>query len=199
MNWLLWTALGFALGSLPFSVWIGKLALRKDIRSYGDRNPGATNVLRAGSKLWFVAALLLDASKGAAPVGAAYWLMGIRGMEIVPVALAPVLGHAFSPFLSFKGGKAVATMGGIWIGLTLFHMPIILMALLVVWFYAVTVSGWAVILTALSGLAYLLINLPDRALITVMIGCLLLSLYKQRADLAKPLRLRLPKGANNTA
>jgi glycerol-3-phosphate acyltransferase PlsY len=199
MSWLVWTALGFAIGSLPFSVWIGKLALRTDIRGYGDRNPGATNVLRAGGKLWFVAALLLDVTKGAAPVGAAYWIAGIRGMEIVPIALAPVLGHAFSPFLGFKGGKAVATMGGIWIGLTLVHMPIILMALLVVWFYTVTVSGWAVILTALSGLAYLLINLPDQALIAVMIGCLLLSLYKQRADLAKPLRLRLPKGANNTA
>ncbi|MCE7946413.1 MAG: glycerol-3-phosphate acyltransferase [Chloroflexi bacterium CFX4] len=199
MSWLLWTALGFALGSLPFSVWIGRLALRKDIRSYGDRNPGATNVLRAGGKLWFVAALLLDIAKGAAPVGAAYWLMGIRGMESVPIALAPVLGHAFSPFLGFKGGKAVATMGGIWIGLTLAYMPVVLMLLLIFWFYVVTVSGWAVILTALSGLAYLLINLPDQALIAVMIGCLLLSLYKQREDLAKPLRLRLPKGASKVA
>lgn len=190
-SWLLWTAIGFLLGALPFSVWIGKLALRKDIRAYGDHNPGATNVLRAGGKLWFVAALLLDISKGAAPVGLAHWTLGIRGMEIVPVALAPVLGHAFSPFLRFKGGKAVATMGGIWIGLTLIYMPVVLMILLVFWFYAVTVSGWAVILTISSGLLYLALSGAEQSLIAVMIGCLLISLYKQRADLALPLRLRL--------
>ncbi len=195
-SWLLWTGIGFLLGALPFSVWIGKLALRKDIRAYGDHNPGATNVLRAGSKLWFVTALLLDISKGAAPVGLAHWTLGIRSAEIVPVALAPVLGHAFSPFLGFKGGKAIATMGGIWIGLTLLYMPVVLMILLVFWFYAVTVSGWAVILTIISGLLYLILVGAEQSLIAVMIGCLLVSLYKQRADLSLPLRLRLLERRN---
>jgi len=195
MSWVLWSVVGFLLGAMPFSVWIGKLALHKDIRNYGDRNPGATNVLRAGSKRWFVAALLLDVSKGAAPVGLAYWTLGIRGVEIVPVALAPVIGHAFSPFLGFKGGKAVATMGGIWIGLTLIYMPIILLFLLVFWFYAVTVSGWSVILTGLSALLYLVLSGADQSLVAVMGGCLLISLYKQRADLATPPRLRLLRRA----
>lgn len=165
--------------------------LRKDIRTYGDHNPGATNVLRAGGRLSFAAALLLDISKGAAPVGFAHWTLGIRGTEIVPIALAPVLGHAFSPFLRFKGGKAVATMGGIWIGLTLLYMPVVLMILLVFWFYTVTVSGWAVILTICSGLLYLILTGAELNLVAVMIGCLLISLYKQRADLALPLQLRL--------
>ncbi|MBO9308176.1 MAG: glycerol-3-phosphate acyltransferase [Chloroflexi bacterium] len=195
MSWLLWSAIGFLLGSMPFSVWIGKLALHTDIRAYGDHNPGATNVLRAGSKRWFVVALLLDISKGAAPVGLAHWTFGIRGTEIVPVALAPVLGHAFSPFLGFKGGKAIATMGGIWIGLTLLYIPIILLTLLVFWFYMVTVSGWSVILTGLSALLYLVLSGADQNLIAVMSGCLLISLYKQRADLALPLRLRLLRRA----
>ncbi|MFQ3534850.1 MAG: glycerol-3-phosphate acyltransferase [Aggregatilineales bacterium] len=195
-SWLLWTGISFLLGALPFSVWIGKLALRKDIRAYGDHNPGATNVLRAGSKLWFVTALLLDISKGAAPVGLAHWMLGIRSAEIVPVALAPVLGHAFSPFLGFKGGKAIATMGGIWIGLTLLYMPVVLMILLVFWFYTVTVSGWAVILTIISGLLYLILVGAEQSLIAVMIGCLLVSLYKQRADLGLPLRLRLLERRN---
>ncbi|PJF35649.1 MAG: hypothetical protein CUN49_09520 [Candidatus Thermofonsia Clade 1 bacterium] len=195
MTWLLWTALGFLSGAIPFSVWIGKWRLRTDIRQYGDHNPGATNLLRAGSKSWFLIALLLDVSKGAAPVGLAHWTFGIRGLEIVPIALAPVLGHAFSPFLNFKGGKAVATMGGIWIGLTLLQMPIILLSLLVFWFYMVTVSGWAIMLTGVSGLLYLILSGADQSWIAVMLGCLLVSSYKQRADLALPLQLRLLRRA----
>lgn len=71
-----------------------------------------------------------------------------------------------------------------------------LLALLVFWFYTVTVSGWAIILTGISGLLYLVLSGADQSLIAVMIGCLLLSLYKQRADLALPLRLRLLERRN---
>jgi len=61
---LLFTLFGFALGTLPFSVWVGKIILGKDIRQVGDKNPGATNVLRAGGALPFLLALLLDIGKG---------------------------------------------------------------------------------------------------------------------------------------
>ena len=67
----LWTILSFIIGALPFSVWIGKVALKVDIRQYGDKNPGATNVLRAGGYGWFFVALMRDIRKGAAPVGLA--------------------------------------------------------------------------------------------------------------------------------
>jgi hypothetical protein len=86
-------------------------------------------------------------------------------------------------------------MGGIWIGLTLIYMPIILLFLLVFWFYTVTVSGWSIILTGLSALLYLVLSGADQSLVAVMGGCLLISLYKQRADLAMPPRLRLLRRA----
>lgn len=187
---ILWTVAAFLSGSLPFSVWIGRFVLRKDIRAYGDGNPGATNVKRAGGKGWFIVALMLDVTKGALPVALAYWINNMRGPEIIPIALAPVFGHAFSPFLGFNGGKALATAAGTWIGLTIVELPLVLIVMLVYWFYAVTIGGWAVLLTGLSGLLYLFLAKRDPVLIVVMIGVILLTAYKHRADLRQPLAFR---------
>ena len=118
MNSLAWIIAGLALGSLPFSVWIGKIFLRTDIRQYGDGSPGATNVARAGSKFLYVIAALLDAFKGTVPVFLAQTLSGVAGWDLAAVAVAPVMGHAFSPFLKFRGGMGVATTFGVWLGLT---------------------------------------------------------------------------------
>lgn len=109
----LWVLFGFILGALPFSVGVGNWALKKDIRAAGDHNPGATNVLRAGGVGWYALALILDISKGALPVGWAAHLAGISGGALIPIALAPPLGHAFSPFLGGRGGKAVAAAFGV--------------------------------------------------------------------------------------
>jgi glycerol-3-phosphate acyltransferase PlsY len=69
MNAFAWCLFGFLLGSPPFSVWIGNIALKKDIQQEGNHNPGATNVLRAGGMKWYILALILDVTKGALPVG----------------------------------------------------------------------------------------------------------------------------------
>ena len=106
-----YTILAFFLGSLPFSIWIGRVTTEKDIRKYGDHNPGATNVLRAGSRGGFLLAMILDICKGAVPVGLAYQQWGIQDWRIVPITLAPVAGHAFSPFLGGKGGKGGGPTG----------------------------------------------------------------------------------------
>jgi glycerol-3-phosphate acyltransferase PlsY len=71
--------ISFLLGSLPFSVWLGKLFLRVDVRNVGDGNPGAANVFRSGSKAIGLLALLLDVSKAALPVGFSYYNLGLRG------------------------------------------------------------------------------------------------------------------------
>ena len=102
---LFWIGLAFLLGSLPFSVWLGKLATGKDVRQVGDGNPGATNVFRAGGKLVGLLALILDIAKGAFPVGMAYYVLGFNDAAMFLVATAPVLGHVFSPFLAFRGGR----------------------------------------------------------------------------------------------
>lgn len=189
-----WTVLGFAAGSLPFSVWIGRWMLDTDIRRYGDHNPGGSNVVRAGSKVWGIIAILLDAFKGAIPVGLAHFSVGLAGWQLVPVALAPVLGHAFSPILGFKGGKAVAVTFGIWTGLLVYEGPVVLGTFLGLWVWLTAADGWAVMFAMISFLIYLWvtpasINLtgarPDMipTLLAVWLGNAAILAWKHRADL----------------
>jgi len=147
---ILLTPVCFLLGSIPFSVLLGRLAGRGDVRRFGDGNPGAANVLRAAGWGWAILALLLDGFKGAIPVGVAWYVLRVTGIAIVPVALAPVLGHAFSPWLGWHGGKAVTVTFGIWTGLTLGVGPTILGMLLGLAFAVLASSGWAVMLSMLT-------------------------------------------------
>ena len=125
---LLWAILSFFAGALPLSVWVGRLAAQRDIREVADHNPGATNVLRTGGFGWFIVAMSLDISKAAVPVGLATQIFGWSGWPLLLIALAPPLGHAFSPFLGGKGGKAVAAVFGVWIGLTIWQLPVVCLA-----------------------------------------------------------------------
>lgn len=186
---LLWSLLGFGLGSLPFSVLIGSLILGKDIRRYGDGNPGGTNVARAGGKLWGGVAVLLDALKGAVPVALALWWMKIDGIALLPVALAPVLGHAFSPWLGFQGGKAVATTFGIWTGLLFWQGPVVLGLSLLLCYGIVRVDGWAV-MGMMGGLGLFLGWGSAPWLLLIWAGNLLLLAWKHRAELRQPPGLR---------
>ncbi len=125
-NLILWTILAFFFGALPFAWWIGRLA-GVEIRTVGDGNPGATNVFRGAGVGWGIAAICAEFSKAAIPVGLAYVIFGWDSYSIVPIALAPTIGHMFSPLLGGRGGKGLATMLGAWIGLTLWVMPAILL------------------------------------------------------------------------
>lgn len=189
---LLWAAVAFLLGALPFSVWVGRAGARRDIREVGDRNPGATNVLRAGGAAWFLLALALDVSKAAAPVGLAYQNFGWRGWPVWLIAMAPPLGHAFSPFLGGQGGKALATALGVWIGLSIWQLPLVILLSIVFWFIWLTNSGWVVVLTLLTLLAYLIFQ-SEPLFIAVAAGQLALLVYTHRADLARRPGLRFPR------
>jgi glycerol-3-phosphate acyltransferase PlsY len=181
-----WTVIGFSLGSMPFSYWLGRSALRKDIRSYGDGNPGAANAWRAGTWRLGIPAVLLDYLKGAVPVSLACYRYGLSGWHLVPVALAPVLGHAFSPFLRLRGGKAVATTFGIWTGLTLWEGPTIL-GLSVGFFQRLqAVDAWTVMLGMATWLFWLLLHGAAPALLAVWCGNLAILAWKHRDDLRRP-------------
>jgi glycerol-3-phosphate acyltransferase PlsY len=181
---MLWILLSFTAGSLPFSVWLGRLALRQDIRAYGDQNPGCSNVLRAGGWHWGLLALLLDVFKGAIPVGLAYFAADLRGIPMVAAALAAPAGHAFSPFLGGRGGKAIATTFGMWIGLTIGEAPIILGLFFALFLLVLTVPGWAVLFGTAGLLLHFYLNHPNNPLLlTVATGSLLLLAWTHRADL----------------
>lgn len=194
---LLWAVFSFFLGALPFSVWTGRWGADRDIREVGDRNPGATNVLRSAGFLWFSLAMMLDISKAAAPIGLAYHVFDWGGWPMWFIAMAPVLGHAFSPFLGWRGGKAVATAFGAWIGLSIWSVPLVALLSIIFWFAVISVSGWAVILALLTILAYLVLFQPDPLFIAVVAGQLALLSYTHRADLARKPELRLLKRRSN--
>lgn len=188
---ILWTLAAFISGAIPYSVWLGRLALRTDIRRYGDHNPGAFNVMRAGGKAWGVLAILLDMLKGGVPVGAAWFWGELSGGPLVAVSLAPILGHAFSPFLNFKGGKAIAVTGGVWGGLTYGGATVVMALFLSGWYAVLAIEGWAVVLAMFSFLLFLLLTAPNDTLyFAIWAGSLVILTWKHRADLAQWPRLR---------
>ena len=117
---LLAVVLAYLLGSIPFAVVSSRIFGLADPRSYGSKNPGATNVLRSGNKVAAALTLLGDLAKGwlavfaARAYGPAY---GFNPDFIGLVALAVFFGHLYPVFLSFKGGKGVATAAGVLLAL----------------------------------------------------------------------------------
>ena len=193
MSWfslLLWVAAGFLLGAIPFSVWLGRIFLHRDVRRFGDGNPGAANVVRSGSRMLGLAVVMLDVSKAAVPVGLAYFYAGWRGLPMILIALSPMLGHAFSPFLGFRGGKALASALGTWIGLTLWGLSVPAVLMVAFWGLLLDNSGWAVVLTLAGLLAVLLIGGPDPMLLGVLAGQAILLVWTHRQELRRPPRLR---------
>jgi glycerol-3-phosphate acyltransferase PlsY len=117
MNLLVSAVLGYLLGSVPFAVIVSRVFRLADPRSFGSGNPGATNVLRSGSKAAALLTLLGDAAQGwlamfiTAKVGAGETAIAVAG-------LAAFLGHVFPFTLRFRGGKGVATALGVLLGLS---------------------------------------------------------------------------------
>lgn len=121
-GWFLWCLIAFSFGSIPFGVVLAKLK-KIDLRTVGSGNTGATNVGRALGRRWGLLCFVLDAAKGATPVILAGMIAGTIGQPAgalapveasgwLAVGVASILGHVFSPFLNFKGGKGVATACG---------------------------------------------------------------------------------------
>jgi glycerol-3-phosphate acyltransferase PlsY len=103
--------IAFVCGGLPFGPWIFRLARGADLRAAGSRNPGASNVFREAGLLAGAATLLLDAGKGTTGVVLASALSDDPGIPGA-AALAAVLGHVYSPWLRFRGGRGAATTAG---------------------------------------------------------------------------------------
>lgn len=128
MNTLGFALLGYLLGSIPFAVLTSRLFGLADPRTYGSGNPGATNVLRSGNKLAALLTLLGDAAKGWVAVFLAQHLGG-QPQDVAMAGFAAFFGHLHPLFLNFRGGKGVATAGGVLLGFN----PWLGLAALAVW------------------------------------------------------------------
>ena len=115
------TIAAYLLGSLSFAVIVSRAMGLSDPRTYGSKNPGATNVLRSGSKAAAVVTLAFDALKGWLPVVLVRWHGAPYGLEegtVAAVGRAAVLGHLLPVFFRFQGGKGVATAAGVLLGIS---------------------------------------------------------------------------------
>ncbi len=111
---------GYLIGSLSFAVIVSRVMGLNDPRTFGSKNPGATNVLRSGSKGAAIATLLLDAGKAWLPVMLVKWFGKPYGLEegsMALVGLAAFVGHLYPVFFKFVGGKGVATALGVLLGI----------------------------------------------------------------------------------
>ena len=109
----------YLIGSLSFAVIVSRVMGLNDPRSYGSKNPGATNVLRSGNKAAAALTLLLDGVKGWIPMALVTWFgqdYGLREGTLAAVGLAAFIGHLYPVFFGFQGGKGVATAAGVLFG-----------------------------------------------------------------------------------
>jgi glycerol-3-phosphate acyltransferase PlsY len=175
---LLVTLAAYLVGSLSFAVIVSRLMGLSDPRSYGSGNPGATNVLRSGSKAAAILTLVLDALKGYLPValvvrfGPAY---GLGVWTVALVALAAFLGHLWPVFFKLKGGKGVATAAGALFGID----PLLGAATLATWLIIAAFFRYSslasIVAAAFAPFWYLLTEGPDAVALAVFaMGVLLI-------------------------
>lgn len=148
----------FCLGSCPFAVWIGRWKLGKDIREYGDHNPGAANVFKAGSIKWGFVAAFLDIAKGVPFVLLAHLYFHFNEPQIYLIGLCAIAGHAFSPFLRFKGGKATGVTMGVLLSIPPKDILLIFCIMMVLCFFLLDGDGWRIVLSTAACLIYSLMT-----------------------------------------
>lgn len=170
------TLLGFISGMVMYSYLIPLLFFHTDIRAVSaDGNPGSSNAIRAVGAGVGVTCMILDVGKAFLPVFIAVYFLQMRGLFLVPVTVAPVAGHAFSPLMHFKGGKAVSATYGSLLGLIPLSFFVLALAVIMAAFRFLIVvrpdSAGVVVSMAAAGLAALFwFPVPWLKAIVVLMG-----------------------------
>ena len=177
----------YLIGSVSFAVVVSKLMRLPDPHSYGSGNPGATNVLRTGSKRAAVLTLLGDAAKGWFAVWLALTLappFNLGATVVAAVAVAAFLGHLFPVFHRFQGGKGVATALGILLALSLpLAFGVILLWLIV--FYFSKISSLAALVAAAVSPLFTVHFFGFGAYASAVLIMALLLIWRHRANIRK--------------
>ena len=189
------TLLAYLLGSLSFAVIVSRVFGLNDPRSYGSKNPGATNVLRSGNKTAAVATLALDGLKGWLAVVLVKWFgndYGLGDGTVAAVALAVFLGHLYPVFFKFKGGKGVATAAGVLLGISWVLGAATLATWLIVVFFSRYVSLASMAAAVFAPLFYLLGDRAawyvDKSIVAALVVISALLLYRHRENISKLLK-----------
>ncbi len=188
MTLALWLLAAYALGATPTAYLAGRMARGIDLREHGSKNLGATNVYRVLGWGWAIPVALVDIAKGALPV--ALFAPRAGNGPWVPVALgmAAVLGHIFSPYVGFRGGKGVATAAGMFLALA----PLAVAIALPLWGVCLWATGYVSLSSILAAAAFpLLVHLTHPAATATLwasIALAALIVFSHRANIARLLK-----------
>lgn len=188
IKYILLSLLAYFSGSIPSGVWIGKTFKGIDIRTVGSKNSGATNAYRNLGAVYGIMTLVIDVLKGYLPLLVAS-KMGVSEKYIVVIGLIAILGHSFSCFLNFKGGKGVATSLGVFLFLAPKAIGIATLGFLIVVFFTRYVSLSSI--TAAIILPIMTMILPAKdgvdkftlSILSVFIGVFVI--YKHKTNITR--------------
>ena len=188
MIWVAWLAGAYLAGAIPFGFLIGKMR-GVDVRTVGSKNIGATNVFRTVGKKWGLLAFLCDFLKGFVPVLLAKKFGGEAHLPLA-VGLMTVVGHMFTCFMKFKGGKGIATGFGMLVGL----LPWLVLTAFGIWAVTVWISHYISLGSCLAA-AFLAVgvwfpwlgsegwrNLPLSIVVTLVA---LVAIYKHKTNIRR--------------
>ena len=187
--------LAYALGSISFAVFVSKAMGLPDPRGYGSKNPGATNVLRSGSKLAAALTLLGDAGKGALAVGLTVLYTGespVAGFDAPLAGAMAFLGHLYPAFHDFRGGKGVATAAGVllalnaWLGLAVLAT----FGIIVAFFRMISLAS---IISALFAVFYAFFLFGAQPVVPVVGAIALLLIWRHRENIVRILNGAEPR------
>jgi glycerol-3-phosphate acyltransferase PlsY len=193
LNGALWLLASYLLGAIPTSYLVSRAFAKIDLRQHGSGNLGATNLYRVLGWKYAIPVAAFDIAKGTIPV--LFFAPQVSSSELFALAcgVAAILGHVFSVFVQFKGGKGVATAAGVMLGLT----PIALAAAAAVWALVLLLTGY-VSLSSIAAAAvlppavYLLEGSTTPQLFWVVVGVALGVIVLHRRNIQ-----RLLKGTEN--
>jgi acyl phosphate:glycerol-3-phosphate acyltransferase len=181
--------LSYLLGSIPFALLVGKLGYGIDIRQHGSGNLGGTNTFRIlGKKAGFIVSAA-DVLKGTLAAS----LPVILNADLHPLVagIPAVIGHCYPVFAKFKGGKAVATSGGV----LLFAEPILFLLVLLTFFLSLYISKYVSLSSIMAGVGSVILSffLADNITTYILIGFTLFLLYRHRQNIVRIVKKTEPK------
>lgn len=189
--------IAYLLGSIPSGVWIGKILYKKDIRDYGSGNTGATNTFRILGPKAGTIALIIDVLKGTVATLLPIWFES----DIHPmfIGIFAILGHVFSLYIKFKGGKAVATSAGVALAVHPLFLLIFLSMFLIILFTTSMVSISSILAVVFAAIGTFFLNDPIFSAAVWIIALLIVYLHRENI---KRLRLgtesKVPFGLNSS-
>jgi len=180
----------YCLGSLSFAVFVSKAMGLPDPRSYGSKNPGATNVLRTGNRVAAALTLLGDAGKGALAVGLTVLYTGespISGFDAPMAGAMALLGHLYPAFHGFRGGKGVATAAGVMLALNIWLGFAVLatFGIIVVFFRMISLAS---IVAAVFSVFYAFFLFGESPIVPVVGAMALLVIWRHRDNILRIIR-----------